>query len=554
MAGVQAVNEYLDRLIERWRKEPDRVFAHYYGKARWIRVSIDELMQRAFQFSRSIEQANVGPGEVVFITLQYGFDAHAAFVGGMLAGVVPSFLPHPSAKQEETMYWHQHREVLAHIAPGAVIVEPELKDAFVAVLADADVAVIATSAIGEVGDINPARYPGTEAIALLQHSSGTTGLKKGTALSYKSICLQTVGYQEAIALGAVRNPVVGTWLPLYHDMGLITSFLMPLWLGVPIVGINPFDWVARPAVLFEAIESFLITHLWMPNFAFHHLVRTMPQDRKFNLESIRMIVNCSEPCKPAAFDSFLARFSDIGITAAALQTCYAMAETVFAVSQSAPGQPVRRLDLDRSCLSRLGPVVSPQDEAGKVTLLSNGSPIRGCQLGVLRDGDFVGEREIGEICVRAPFLFEGYFKNAQSTREVFVDGGWYRTGDLGFIDNNEVFIVGRLKEVIIVNGKNVFAHDVEAALSKISGLKPGRSVAFSRYVEALGSEQIVIVSEFDGVAERTTLISQINNSVIDEIGVPCGDIRIVEPGWLIKTTSGKISRSLNSEKYLNQFR
>lgn len=547
-------NLFLDPILARWKSDPDRLFAQFYTDGDWSSISYDQLMQRAIQFARLICNAGSGQGDIVCVILEYGLDAHAAFLGGMLAGAAPSFLPHPNIKQDPALYWKQHREIFTLIGAKAIVVYDELKEPVAQALGDRKVAVIAasqTAANAEPWTLPP---PTSEAVALVQHSSGTTGLKKGTALTYAAICGQIESYARAIALADVADPVVATWLPLYHDMGLISSFLMPLWLGIPIVGIDPFKWVARPPLLFEAVQKFRATHLWSPNFSFHHLVRTAPKGARYDLSSIRMIVNCSESCKPAAFDRFLERFSSAGVTAQTLQTCYAMAETVFAVSQSAPDRPVRRLEIDSSCITALESVRPPRQKADAVTLLSNGRPIRGCEVSILRDGTFVGEGEIGEICVRASFLFAGYYKNEQATRDAFV-ADWYRTGDLGFLDHGEVFLVGRLKDLIIVNGKNVFAHDVEAALGGIPGLKPGRAVAFGNFVEALGSEQLVVVAERDGVVENMPeMIADINRVVLNEIGIPCGDIRIVEQGWLVKTTSGKISRSLNNTKYAQTFR
>ena len=172
-----------------------------------------------------------------------------------------------------------------------------------------------------------------------------------------------------------------------------------------------------------------------------------------------------------------------------------------------------------------------------------------CRVGVLRDGAFVTDREIGELCVQAPFLFSGYYKNPEATAAAF-HGAWYRTGDVGFVDNEEVFVVGRLKDVIIVNGKNIFAHDVEAAVARVSGVKPGRAVAFGWYSASIGTEQLVVVAERqEDTVSSDQMARDINQMVINEVGIPAGDVRIVDQGWLIKTTSGKISRGDNTRKY-----
>jgi acyl-CoA synthetase (AMP-forming)/AMP-acid ligase II len=238
-----------------------------------------------------------------------------------------------------------------------------------------------------------------------------------------------------------------------------------------------------------------------------------------------------------------------------------MAETVFAVSQSDPTRPVRRLAIDRACVTRRGAVYPPQpvyplepiypheSAADPLILLSNGRPIDNCAVRILRDGEFVEEAQIGEICVRADFMFSGYHHNPDATAEAF-HGDWYRTGDLGFLDDGEVFVVGRLKDVIIVNGKNILAHDVEAAVSLVGGVKPGRCVAFGRYDEKIGSEQLIVIAERSGdAAQDGKVIREINHAVIKEISISCADIRMVDQHWLVKTTSGKISRSDNAVKY-----
>jgi fatty-acyl-CoA synthase len=284
-----------------------------------------------------------------------------------------------------------------------------------------------------------------------------------------------------------------------------------------------------------------------------YLARRISKQPAYDLRSLRALVSCSEPCKPEAFDVFQERFAGWGLRREVLQTCYAMAETVFAVSQSDVTRPVRRLTINRNSVARLGRVGLSETADDRLTLLSNGRPIDGCAVRVRRDGKFLSEMEIGEICVSAEFMFSGYYKNPEARSDAFVDA-WYCTGDLGFIQQGEIFIVGRLKDVIIINGKNVFAHDIEAAMGSISGIKPGRCVAVGHYAEKVGSEQLVIIAERDGDGLDDGLLQrEINRAVVEEIGIPCNDIRLVDPGWLVKTTSGKLSRTENAKKYAAVF-
>jgi len=542
------MNPFLDPVLRRARHTPDRLFGVFHDGEVWQPASIGDFMRRAQQFAAMLARHGARRGDTVLLVVRHGLDAHAAFVGAMLAGTVPGFLPHPNAKQDADLYWRQHRAVFRLCQPAAVVASDDLVEIIRAHAYGSGAAVLPLSAVESEAPLDGLIVQPGDAPALLQHSSGTTGLKKGVVLTYTAIVRQLAAYQGALALDQVADARIATWLPLYHDMGLISSFLLPLWSGVPIASLDPFSWIARPGLFFEAIESYHATHAWLPNFAFMHLARAYRDERQYDLRSLIAVINCSEPCKPAAFDAFLRRFGAWGIGAEALLTCYAMAETVFAVSQSSIGTAVRRLTVDSGCIEHMGAVAPPDAGGRAVTLLSNGRPLDGCDVAVLRDGAFMPERQTGELCVAAPFLFNGYHNNVEATEAAFFDG-FYRTGDVGFIDGGEVFVVGRRKDLIIVNGKNIFAHDVEAAVSAVPGVKPGRAVAFGDYVDAVGSERLVVVAERAGDVAGGDLIRAINAAVMDEVGLACEDIRLVEQGWLVKTTSGKISRAENVMKY-----
>jgi acyl-CoA synthetase (AMP-forming)/AMP-acid ligase II len=549
LAGARVSNAFLGPILARWRAQPHALIGIFHDGDDWHELSHASFMHRALAFSALFLDAGVPLGGIVLIVLEHGVDAHAAFLGAMLAGAVPGFMPSPKVKQEANLYWRQHREVFAHCRPHAILVYDALYSAVAAAAAGTEATVLASSGVDTLSPADLLSLPDDDAIALLQHSSGTTGLKKGVKLSYRAIAGQLAAYVQALRLDHVERPRIASWLPLYHDMGLISSFLMPIWLGIPIVSIDPFEWTRQPSLWFEAIQDFRATHTWVPNFALLHHVRSARSNRVWDLSALRAVICCSEPNKPTAFDSFLDRFSSWGVTESTLQTCYAMAETVFAATQSAPGAAIRRLTVDRVALQSEA-VAKPAAPGGEATvLLSNGKPIAGCDIRILRDSTFVGERVVGEVCIAAPYLFSGYHNNQEATQRAFHDG-WFRTGDLGLLDGGEVFIVGRLKDVIIVNGKNIVAHDVEAVVSQVPHVKPGRAVAFGHYQDTLGSEQLVVVAEvMEGSIDSATVISQINHLVSQEVGISASDIRLVNQGWLVKTTSGKLSRSENKKKY-----
>jgi len=474
----------------------------------------------------------------------------------MLAGLTPAFMPCTSSRQDPALYWSSHATLMARIAPAAIVAEPtDLVEMRASGLDLSRVTALSPSDVplgAKPGDA----LPSIETIALLQHSSGTTGLKKGVKLSYAAILRQLESYGSALALRPGDRFV--SWLPLYHDMGLIACWITPVYFGVPVVHIDPFEWLGRPELLLVLIERYNGTHAWLPNFAFEHLARVAaPVAGSVRLESMRAFIDCSEPCRAETFDRFAAAFAASGVQPYMLQCCYAMAETVFAVTQTRLDTPVRRIFIRRTAVAagqRVEVSACPGD--GLSPMLSTGKPIAGAAVEVLNsDGARLPEGHVGEIAVRASFLFSGYNHEPERTAARLRDG-LYLTNDQGFLHEGELFILGRIDDVIIVNGKNVYAHDVEAVVAAVPGVKAGRGVALGLYDEAVGSEALVVVAErAETVAGPDIDVRRaISAAVFATIGVKPVDIRLVEPDWLVKTTSGKVSRSENLRKYVVQFR
>jgi acyl-CoA synthetase (AMP-forming)/AMP-acid ligase II len=496
------------------------------------RLSYGGLAERA-----AVLGAGIGVRDgVVLIFLPQDADAIATFVGVMWAGAVPSFMPLPSAKQEPTRYWSSHRALLETIAPAALVTTKTHAAAMRANALDTLVPkIVAIEDLLAAAPLTRAEAAPRD-VVLLQHSSGTTALKKGVALGDAAICAQVEAY--AAALKADARDVVASWLPLYHDMGLIAGTLLPLMLGQTIALLDPFKWVGKPGTLFEAIRAERATLCWLPNFAFAHLVRTVsPDTKKYDLSSMRAFVNCSEPCKPATMDAFAARFAPIGAKPEMLQASYAMAETVFAVTQTPVGRAPRVVERDG------------------MRLMSSGASLGGVTLTVEdENGAALRDGAVGEFMVRAPFLFSGYNKRADLTAEK-LSGGTYRTNDLGFIQDGEAYVLGRKDDLLIIHGRNYFAHEIEAVAAGVEGVKPGRVVAIGVYSEAVGSEDLLVIAEVDDAMSdeaRRAFKPRLRGEILQALGADARDVHLVPPGWLVKTTSGKIARRENKAKYLKE--
>ncbi len=484
-----------------------------------------DLLRASVAHARRYEAEGVLRGDTVLLCLTHGTSLHAAFLGALLVGAVPGYLAVPSDKQDPDLFWASYESLVERISPRLMLVSPDITlrgEIGTHVVIDEPLEALEGTAgelIASYADSDPS------AVALLQHSSGTTGLKKGVALTHDQIAKQVAAL--AARLEVTDADRVASWLPVYHDMGLISSFLAPVHLSIPVLSLDPFEWVNAPHSLLDTMDQHRATLAWLPNFAFNHLVRTKTGDESYRLDHVRAFINCSEPCKPATFDRFAEAFASHGVRRDQLQVSYAMAESVFAVTQTVIGEVTRTLDVDGA------------------QALSNGPLLDGIELRVAApDG-----AQVGEIQLRGGYVFSGYSHDAETTAEAF-DGDWYRTGDLGCLVDGELYVLGRVKDVIIHHGINYFAHDIEAAVTAVPGVKSGRCVAVAVYDPDVGSEEIEVIAERDPdeQCDDDELTAAVREAVADEFPVNLAKVHLRDPGWMVKTTSGKVSRADNLAK------
>jgi len=538
------------------RKRPDAPFLTITVQGEEDTYSFSRFQAEALDFARRFQALGTKPDDVVFIVLKHGAALYTAFVGAMYAGAIPSFLPFPTPKQDADHYWSSHRALFQHVKPAVVLTYGANMAPVANSLAGLTTALVDIDALPPAaGPMRLDRRDAPGETAFLQHSSGTTGLKKGVMLSFGKVAAQVASYSAVLDFGP--QDIIASWLPVYHDMGLISSFIMPLTVGAQVVSVDAFEWVARPPMLMELIERHRATFCWLPNFAFNHLATTRPKGRVFDLSCIRSFISCSEPCKTETFEKFGKLYAADGVRPEMLTTCFAMAEAVFAVSQSVIGAAPRTVSVDLALLSRENrvEVVETASRAGQ--FLSNGTPVPGIDLRInTEDGPVVwspgaNTKCSGEIEIRGVSVFNGYYKNIQYTEAAFSDG-WYRTGDIGFLFEGELYICGRMKEMLIVNGRNYYANDIEEICGSIKGIKPGRAVAFALFDERTQSEVAVVVAEMAEPMDPggvRTVQRAVKQAVFDRLELTLQRVLLVEVGWLIKTTSGKIVRDQNALKY-----
>jgi fatty-acyl-CoA synthase len=503
-----------------------------------------------------LKNEGIGSGEVVILILEHGEDLVYSYFGIVIHGAIPSIMPYLTEKLSPERYRKDLSALISITRPSAIITyrefENEMRNALQAGDSVRSVIVVENPIAQDFDGLSWGglkRNPGD--VALLQHSSGSTGLQKGVALSHQAVFNQLDAY--SIALGINAQDVVVSWLPLYHDMGLIAGFLLPILSGLHLVLISPFDWVHAPYRLLQSVSQYRGTLSWLPNFAFNFCTQKI-RDRHLegvDLSSWRAVINCSEPVRWESHAIFYEKFKKYGLKENTLQSSYAMAENVFAVTQSNLARPARVHKVDREAFM-VERVARDASTNPALNMMSSGHPIPNVQVKIIDEkGNELPERVIGEIALKSECMLNSYYNRPDATKRAFLKG-WYLTGDYGYILDGEVFVSGRKKDMIIVAGKNVYPQDLEALTYEVAGVHAGRSVAFGMFDDEQGTEEAVIIVEVDSDSKDQQLIiaDRIRRHVSKNSAIALRQVKVVGPKWIVKTSSGKVARSANREKFL----
>jgi fatty-acyl-CoA synthase len=501
---------------------------------------------------------------VVLLLLPHSPELFLLQLGLVLKGHVPAILAWPTSRIDPEKYQRNLVHQLSNLPADLLITLPRLAENLAGVLPYAATGLTlengsAYEKIFPSGQVSerleqrefPERNtrPSPETL-FLQFSGGTTGAQKAIVVTSNMLSQQLDQLREALSFTAEDG--VASWLPLYHDMGLIACYWMPLWHGAPSLQIGANDWVINPELLLKFIQRYRATFCWLPNFSFSYMGQRREQMQgEYRLDSVRAWVNCSEPVRLKSMALFASALADWGVRKSTLQASYAMAETVFAITQSELGRepftvPRSRVHHGSRTYSDLA-----FDLIDDV-YVSSGRPVRDAEVRIVAaDGSVCAEAVPGEIYVRTPSLFSGYW-GPDGFQTHSLHDGWHTTGDFGFLVSGELFVIGRFKDIAIVGGHNVFPEDVEAIVNTIDGIYPGRVVAFGVEDQELGTQSLAVVAEvrdeFNEDSE-SKLEAAIRKLVLTAIGVAPRYVAVVPQKWIVKSTAGKISRRETRERF-----
>jgi len=524
-------------------------------------VSFGEFSEWAQRQASMFARHGLGRNDKIILIMPQGIELMAAFAGAMMLGAVPAILAYPNFKVEPNKYRFGIKGVTSNLRARLIVLDAAFPEEMLDFIAAGESAEIVRS-VGQKGGeasgpviLEPAK---SQDLAFIQHSAGTTGLQKGVALSHGAVLQQLHHLCEVLRLRPEDR--VYSWLPLYHDMGLIACFMMPMVLHMHVVMQSPTDWVMSPGTMLQLISQYRCTLAWVPNFAFQFVARRAdPQDISgLDLSSARMLINCSEPVRASSMDEFVTAFAPFGLRPEAMQSSYAMAENVFAVTQSGIGDrpmPARTLVRDGDFRNQHRAVPCQAQTPGALCFVSSGSCLPNNEVRIVSDGGAdLPEGGVGEILIRSDSMLDGYYNRSDLTAKVLKDG-WYWSGDLGFLLDGELYVVGRKKDLIIIAGKNIYPQDVEEIVFSHPSIHPGRAVAFGIYNEELGTEDLIAVAEVNDetfLADALRIESAIKNAIIGELGIAVRTVYLKPPKWIIKSTAGKPARSSTREKLMSE--
>ncbi|MDP2111847.1 MAG: AMP-binding protein [Thiobacillus sp.] len=493
-------------------------------------------------------------GDRVAIMLPTGREFFAAFYGALYAGCVPVPLYPPARPSQIEEHMRRIAGIVANAGATLLITDARAKPLGHLLRAQCPslraVATVADLSRAAAAQLPPPPRP--EDTAFLQYTSGSTGNPKGVVLSHANLLANLDAMARASGVSA--KDVFVSWLPLYHDMGLIGACMGSLYVGFRLVLMSPLAFLARPGRWLWAIHRHRATLSAAPNFAYELCVNKLDERELDGLDlgRWRLAYNGAEPVSPDTLERFATRFAPYGLRADAMTPVYGLAESSVGLAFPPLGRGPLIDRVDRAELSASGIArPAPAEDVHAQRIVSCGLSLPGHAIRIVdADGRALPERTLGRVQFQGPSATRGYFRNVEANQALF-DGGWLNTGDLGYLAAGELFLTGREKDVIIRGGHNLYPQELEEAVSRLPGVRPGGVVVFPATDAQSGTERLVVLAEIrdEKPANRARIQAEINGLAVDLIGMPADDIVLAPPRTVLKTSSGKVRRAACRERY-----
>ena len=547
----------------RGRGEPARAHIYLYeGNEEPRTITFGELFESASRVAAQLIRHGLEPGHTVSIMLPTCAEFFWSFAGIQLAGGIPVPIHPPfradriaeyatrqsailrNAGAQFLITWRQAEGLARLLKPGV----PTLRE----VLDAGELAKPATKAAAKPNSSpghwrpveNLSHHARADEIAFLQYTSGSTGDPKGVILTHANLLANI----KSIISGIDIKPddVAVSWLPLYHDMGLIGAWFVPLFTGIPLVVMSPLAFLSRPERWLRAIHKHRGTISPAPNFAYELCVRKIPDKdlQGLDLSCWRAATNGAEPVRAETLERFATRFAPYGFRRDALLPVYGLAEATLAVSVPKLGTGYKVDRIGRAAFETGGQAQpATTDDTAALEFVNAGKPVPGVQVRIVdADGQNLSERKEGRLWFRGESATSGYFHNPTATKELMRDGDWLDSGDLAYWADGEIYVTGRAKDIIIKAGRNLYPHEVEEIAGRVQGVRTGCVVAFGANDARTGSERLVVTAEVRDMAGAKRIEEEISHGIADALGMPPDLVVLLPPQSIPKTSSGKLRR------------
>jgi len=541
----------------RWRvtRHPDRVHVTFLASDERVQtLRYGELLERARRVATGLQRAGVERQQAVALMLPTSLEFFAAYYGILIAGGIPVPIYPPTRMSQIEDHLRRQAGILANCLAPLLITVPEAK--LLARLLKGDAPrlrqILTVSELEETdGEPRPISH-GPRDIALLQYTSGSTGNPKGVILTHENL-LANLRAMVRVA-GVDSRDIFVSWLPLYHDMGLIGAWLASLTFAMHLVLMSPSAFLSRPARWLWAIHRFRGTVSAAPNFAYEMCATKLGEGDLdgLDLSSWRWALNGAEPVSADTLARFANRFARYGLDPHSLAPVYGLAECTLDLAFP-PSRRGALIDLvDREALTHTGRALRATPKGPQaLKIVACGRALSGYSIRIVDGrGREIPERSEGRVQFRGPSATSGYYRNPEATAKLF-DGEWLDSGDLGYLADGEIYLTGRAKDMIIRGGHNLYPYEIEEAVGGIAGIRKGCVAVFGVRDRAGATDRLVVLAETRETdpGTREELRRAINNVAVDLLGGPADEVVLAPPHTVLKTSSGKVRRAATREAY-----
>jgi 1-acyl-sn-glycerol-3-phosphate acyltransferase len=518
-------------------------------------LTYGELAAKARNVSLGLIARDVLPGDRVALMLPTCIDFFVAFFGILYAGAIPVPIYPPMRLSQIEEHLRRQTGILRNAGARLLITMPEGRR--LAALLRAQLETLSAAESVETLEsfaelVELPRLADPDAIALIQYTSGSTGDPKGVLLSHANLLANIRAMGQMME--ASSADIFVSWLPLYHDMGLIGAWLGCLYFGAPLYAMSPLSFLVRPQSWLWAIHRYRATFSASPNFGFELCLNKIADAdlEGLDLSSLRMVANGAEPVSVQTLRRFTDRFGRYGFPARAMAPVYGLAESSVGLAFPPPGRPpvIDRVDRERLSMHGQAAPAKP-DDPKPLEIVASGQPLPGHEIRIVDEAGYeLGERQEGRLEFRGPSTTRGYFHNEAKTREL-IHNGWIDSADRAYVAGGDIYITGRIKDIIIRAGRHLYPQEIEEAVAGISGIRKGGVAVFGMTDRASGTERVVVLAETRETdpALRVGLEARAREVTTDIAGTPPDEVVLAPPSTVPKTSSGKLRRSAAKELY-----